>query len=76
MVNENLLLTFGYSNIEVTNLNTEQQGYRFSFIGCDDLPNIPCHLLYGGTLGGNVSSQGDASPCRYAGKHLLDDGYL
>ena len=61
VVNENLLLTFGYSNIEVTNLNTEQQGYRFSFIGCDDLPNIPCHLLYGGTLGGNVSSQGDAS---------------
>ena len=61
VVNENLLLTFGYSNIEVTNLNTEDAGYRFSFIGCDDLPNIPCHLLYGGTLGGNVSSQGDAS---------------
>ncbi len=56
VVNENLLLTFGYSNIEVTNLNTEQNGYRFSFIGCDDLPNIPCHLLYGGTLGGNVSA--------------------
>ena len=56
VVNENLLLTFGYSNIEVTNLNTKQTGYRFSFIGCDDLPNIPCHLLYGGTLGGNVSN--------------------
>lgn len=56
VVNENLLLTFGYSNIEVTNLNTEQNGYRFSFIGCDDLPNIPCHLLYGGTLGGNISA--------------------
>jgi len=56
VVNENLLLTFGYSNIEVTNLNTEQNGYRFSFIGCDDLPNIPCDLLYGGTLGGNVSN--------------------
>lgn len=56
VVNENLLLTFGYSNIEVTNLNTAQSGYRFSFIGCDDLPNIPCELLYGGTLGGNVSN--------------------
>ncbi|MDA0272898.1 MAG: TonB-dependent receptor plug domain-containing protein [Proteobacteria bacterium] len=56
VVNENLLLTFGYSNIEVTNLNTEQNGYRFSFIGCEDLPNIPCELLYGGTLGGNVSN--------------------
>lgn len=56
VVNENLLVTFGYSNIEVTNLNTEENGFRFSFIGCDDLPEIPCHLLYGGTLGGNVSA--------------------
>ena len=60
VVNENLLLTFGYSNIEVTNLNTEQAGSRFSFIGCDDVPDIPCHLLYGGTLGGAVI-QPDAS---------------
>ena len=42
--------------IEVTNLNTEDAGQRFSFIGCDDVPDIPCHLLYGGTLGGNVIS--------------------
>jgi len=61
VVNENLLLTFGYSNIEVTNLNTEQEGYRFSFIGCDDLPNIPCDLLYGGTLGGFVSNVASGS---------------
>ncbi len=60
VVNENLLLTFGYSNIEVTNLNTEQAGSRFSFIGCDDVPDIPCHALYGGTLGGAVI-QPDAS---------------
>ncbi|MFT7221852.1 MAG: iron complex outermembrane receptor protein, partial [Candidatus Azotimanducaceae bacterium] len=46
----------GYSNIEVINLNTEDTGYRFSFLGCDDLPNIPCDLLYGGTVGGNVSA--------------------
>jgi len=56
LVNEKLLLTFGYSNMEVVNLNTEQNGYRFSFIGCDDLPDIPCHLLYGGTLSGPVSA--------------------
>ncbi|WP_428102291.1 TonB-dependent siderophore receptor [Candidatus Rariloculus sp.] len=55
-VNEKLLLTLGYSRIEVINLNTERQGYRFSFIGCDDLPAIPCHALYGGTLGANVSA--------------------
>ncbi len=61
VVNENLLLTFGYSNIEVINLNTQQTGYRFSFIGADDLPNIPAYLLYGGTLGGNVSNVGSGS---------------
>ena len=65
VVNENLLLTFGYSKIEVTNLNTEEAGNRFSFIGCDDLPNIPCHLLYGGTLGGFVANT--ASDSKRAG---------
>ncbi len=55
-VNDRLLMTLGYSRIEVVNLNTEGQGYRFSFIGCDDLPAIPCHALYGGTLGGFVSA--------------------
>ena len=53
---ENLLLVFGYSHIEIVNLNTKENGYRFSFIGCDDLPNIPCHALYGGGLSGNVSA--------------------
>ncbi len=65
VVNENLLLTFGYSNIEVTNLNTEENGARFSFIGCDDLPNIACDKLYGGTLSGNISNI--ASGSRRAG---------
>ncbi|MBT5508952.1 MAG: TonB-dependent receptor, partial [Euryarchaeota archaeon] len=65
VVNENLLLTFGYSHIEVTNLSTKENGRRFSFIGCDDMPNIPCDLIYGGTLGGNVSNI--ASGSRRAG---------
>ena len=65
VVNENLLLTFGYSHIEVTNLSTKENGRRFSFIGCDDMPNIPCELIYGGTLGGNVSNI--ASGSRRAG---------
>lgn len=56
VVNEQLLLTFGFSRIRVTNLQSVQDGQRFSFIGCEDLPNVPCHLLYGGTLGGNVSA--------------------
>ena len=56
VVTEKLLMTLGYSNIEVINLNTLDDGYRFSFIGCEDLPNIPCSSLLGGQLGGNVSA--------------------
>ena len=33
VVNENLLLTAGYSKIEVVNLNTLENGGRFSFLG-------------------------------------------
>ncbi|MYA37307.1 MAG: TonB-dependent receptor plug domain-containing protein [Gammaproteobacteria bacterium] len=58
-VNESLLLTFGYSRIEVVNLNTLEAGSRFSFVGAEDLPEIEPWRFYGGTLGGDVIS-GDA----------------
>lgn len=61
---DRFLLTLGYSNIEVTNLNTLQTGFRFSFIGADDLPNVPAAALYGGTLGGNVFRPGRAGARR------------
>lgn len=54
-VNDQLLVTLGYSKIEVINVATEQDGGRFSFIGGEDLPNVPGELLYAGTLGGIVS---------------------
>ncbi len=47
-VTDRFLATFGYSKIEVTNLATEAAGNRFSFIGNDDLPQVPGELLYGG----------------------------
>ena len=55
---DKLLMTAGWSNIEVVNLNTLSSGFRFSFIGADDLPNVPAEALYGGTLGGNVYRPG------------------
>lgn len=58
-VNDNLLLTFGHSRIEVVNLNTLESGSRFSFIGADDVPGIPAAALYGGTLGGEVIRPGE-----------------
>ncbi len=55
-VTDRFLMTAGWSNIEVINLASEQSGFRFSFIGADDLPNIAPEALYGGTLGGFVAS--------------------
>jgi iron complex outermembrane receptor protein len=49
-VNENLLLTFGYSHVEVTNISTQEDGYRFSFLGAEDLPLIPPELQFGGQI--------------------------
>ena len=57
-VNERLLLTLGYSHIEVVNLNTLQAGGRFSFIGADDVPGIAPEAFYGGALVGTVVRPG------------------
>ena len=58
VVDERLLLTFAYTNIEVVNLNTLDAGGRYSFIGADDIPNIPAHSWYGATLGGQLLRPG------------------
>ena len=61
---ERLLLTLGYSRIEVVNLNTLQAGSRFSFIGADDVPGVAPEALYGGTLGGVLVRPGEAGARR------------
>ena len=66
VVNERLLLTLGYSNIEVVNLNTKEAGARFSFIGADDIPGVAPEAFYGGALGGSVIRPG-ARGARRAG---------
>ena len=48
-------MTFGYSNIEVINLQTVNDNGRFSFIGAQDVPNLPAGALYGGALIGVVT---------------------
>ncbi len=54
VVNENLVLTAGYTNIEVTNLNTLENAGRFSFFGADDVPQIDPTTIFGGQLIGIV----------------------
>ena len=53
-VNDHLLLTAGYTNIEVLNLSTIDNGGRFSFFGAEDLPQVNPELLFGGVAIGNV----------------------
>ena len=66
VVSERLVMTLGYSNIEVVNLNTEETGSRFSFIGADDIPGIAPETFYGGALGGILVRPG-AQGARRAG---------
>ena len=58
------LLTFGYSNIKVVNLNTLEAGGRFSFIGAEDVPGVSPSALYGGALVGTVVRPGEAGARR------------
>ncbi|MEM7221251.1 MAG: TonB-dependent receptor [Pseudomonadota bacterium] len=58
-VTDKLLLAAGWSKIEVTNLNTLENGSRFSFVGSEDLPGVAPETLYGGTLGAIVFRSGE-----------------
>ena len=54
VVNDNFLLTFGYTSMEVINLNRQQAGSRFSYVGAEDLPDIEPWRLYGDALGATI----------------------
>ena len=54
VITDNISVAGAYTQIEVLNLNTEESGSRFSFIGAEDVPNIDPTLLYGGQLVGEV----------------------
>eukprot|EP00903_Cladosiphon_okamuranus_P004432 g4430.t1 len=62
VVNENLVLTAGYTNVEVVNLDTLENGGRFSFYGAEDLTQIDPTLIYGGAVIGipEATSESDA----------------
>ena len=47
---DNLVLTLGYSNMEVVNLTTINNGDNFSFYGADDMPQIAPELHFGGQV--------------------------
>jgi iron complex outermembrane receptor protein len=47
---DNLVLTLGYSNMEVVNLTTINAGDNFSFYGAEDMPQIAPELHFGGQV--------------------------
>ena len=57
-INDKLILTAGWSDIEVVNLTTLDGGGRFSFVGTDDFPNVDPATFAGGTLGGIIFANG------------------
>ncbi|MEL6870456.1 MAG: TonB-dependent receptor plug domain-containing protein [Pseudomonadota bacterium] len=83
VVNENLVLTAGYTNIEVINLNTLENAGRFSFFGADDIPQIDPASVFGGQAIGIVFSDGEAGARRagmpenifsFTGTYAFDNG--
>ena len=56
-VNEQLLVGMTYTQVEATNLASVANGDRFSFFGAGDLPSISPELLFGGQIGGAISTQ-------------------
>jgi len=53
---ENLVLTLGYSNMEVVNLTTINAGDNFSFYGAEDIPQVAPELIYGGQVIGQPAA--------------------
>ena len=70
-VNEQLLVGMTYTQVEATNLASVADGDRFSFIGAGDLPNIAPELLFGGQIGGAVSTQASGGKRAGMPKNIL-----
>ena len=68
---ERVSLIAAYTHLEVVNLNTRENGGRFSLLGAGDLPDTDPATFYGGTVGGFVTLASNPDAVR-AGvpKHL------
>ncbi len=67
VVNENLVIGAGYTNLKVYNLTALEVGNQFGFFGVEDLPNVTDpSLLYGGAVIG-FNLVGDKEDARKAG---------
>lgn len=67
-VNEQLLLSASYTNLEVTNITALSSGFFFGFFGAEDLPNVEDpSVFFGGTPNGNSIYEGGNTSAIKAG---------
>ena len=64
VVNENLVLSAGYSNVEVVNLTALENGNQFGFLGADDLVAVddPSVIFGGNVIGLNLVGPNTNNP--------------
>ena len=81
---DHLILTFGYTNVEVVNLTTLDDGEVFSFLGAGDVPQVDATSFYGGTLAGLPEAPDEAAARRagtpeniytFTGTYAFDSGF-
>jgi iron complex outermembrane receptor protein len=52
VVTENLVVSAGYTNVQVKNLTAIEDGGQYGFYGAEDMPLVEASLAYGGVVGG------------------------
>ncbi|MBU3022633.1 TonB-dependent siderophore receptor [Aestuariibacter sp. A3R04] len=64
VVNDNLVVSAGYTNLEVINLTALEEGNQFGFLGLEDLVNLedPSLVLGGNVIGLNLVGEGTSNP--------------
>jgi iron complex outermembrane receptor protein len=84
VVTDNLVLTAGYSHMEIVNLTTLDGGGRFSFYGAEDMPQIDPTLIYGGQVTGFPAATNEDEARRagvpeniytFTGTYAFDNGF-
>ncbi len=81
---DHLVLTLGYSNMEIINLTTVNAGGNFSFYGAEDIPQIAPELHFGGQVIGIPEAVNESDARRagvpeniitFTGTYAFDNGW-
>jgi iron complex outermembrane receptor protein len=76
VVNDDLVVTGGWTNMEVIIVEAEENGGQFGFFGADDITGYRPDLVFGGSAHRCIPTPTGWSAGWYAGKHLHAHGHL